>query len=63
MAKVEVFLLQAIIVVSRFFSPALHAAALSSLAQSPGADRPRKEYAYSPANVQVAPSPRLRRAA
>jgi hypothetical protein len=62
MAKVEVFLLQAIIVVSRFFSPALHAAALSSLAQT-GTDRPRKEYAFPPANVQVAPSPRLRRAA
>ena len=63
MAKVEVFLLKAIIVVSRFFSPALHAAALSSLAQSPPADPPRKSYAFPPANAQVSPRPRLRRAA
>jgi hypothetical protein len=63
MAKVEILLLKAIVFVSRFFSPALHAAALSSLAQGPGADRPRKEYAFSPEHGQVSPSSRLRRAA
>ena len=63
MAKVEIFLLRAIIVVSRFFWPALHAAALSSVTQSPRLDRPRTAHAFSPASAHVSPGKRLRRAA
>ena len=63
MAKVEIFLLKAIIVVSRLVWPALYAAAVSSLAQIPRSDRPRHAQSFSTARPQVSPSPRLRRAA